>query len=459
MEDGLLLGLDKEKGRDWLENLAATNPQQPQADFAALDSILYDAVTVRNASKVVDAETGEPLVVYHGTGRDFAEFKKEHQRPGQYGGEGFFFTGNPDAAALFGDAVMPVFLQAKTGLIEKRRARARGDVVHIDHIRPKDDGRDIWVVMEPTQIKSATGNNGNFDPANPDIRFSRSKSQSGLDSEYMRAVEAGDMKTAQRLVNEAAEDAGYVGGADYRMQHEAPSRENDGVSLDKVQENGIVPDDYWTHPEWYASTPEELDAHRSISSALRGIASRKASGKNAGLQTITVYRAIPKNVKDGRIRNGDWVSPSRAYAELEGESIPEGHRIISQVVSAKNLFWDGNSVAEWGYDDGQNYAYRNTKNNRKLLDAVTYDDDNNIIPLSKRFNARNDDIRFSRSAAPSLSEVAETGRDTAWAGPAASKWDDFIYKMQDKHIDTKRALEAVRETGKAVALLHKSISV
>ena len=50
----------------------------------------------------------------------------------------------------------------------------------------KDDGNDgYWViedglveeseiaVFSPTQIKSATGNNGNFDPANPDIRFSR----------------------------------------------------------------------------------------------------------------------------------------------------------------------------------------------------------------------------------------------------------------------------------------------
>lgn len=68
-----------------------------------------------------------------------------------------------------------------------------------------------------------------------------------------------------------------------------------------------------------------------------------------------------------------------------------------------------------------------------------------------QFDPANPDIRFSRSAAPSLSEVAETGRDTAWTGPAASQWDDFIYKMQDKHIDTKRALEAVRATGKAVS--------
>lgn len=37
-----------------------------------------------------------------------------------------------------------------------------------------DDGTKEVVVFEPTQIKSATGNTGTFDPANPDIRFSRS---------------------------------------------------------------------------------------------------------------------------------------------------------------------------------------------------------------------------------------------------------------------------------------------
>lgn len=59
------------------------------------------------------------------------------------------------------------------------------------------------------------------------------------------------------------------------------------------------------------------------------------------------------------------------------------------------------------------------------------------------FDPTNPDIRFSRSAAPSLPEVAETGRDTAWTGPQESQFDSLVYQLQDKHIDTKRALEAV----------------
>ena len=32
-----------------------------------------------------------------------------------------------------------------------------------------------------------------------------------------------------------------------------------------------------------------------------------------------------------------------------------------------------------------------------MIDAVTYDDDGNVIPLSKRFNQRSDDVRFSKA--------------------------------------------------------------
>ncbi len=119
-------------------------------------------------SKVVDAD-GKPLVVYHGTNADFDEFKVEMQRAGQYGGNGFFFTGNRSTAGNFGDVTMPVYLRAEVGIKEKREARRAGNAIEADHIRPTDDARDIWVVFSPTQIKSAIGNSGEFDPANQSI--------------------------------------------------------------------------------------------------------------------------------------------------------------------------------------------------------------------------------------------------------------------------------------------------
>ena len=67
-------------------------------------------------SKVVDSATGEPLVVYHGTGKDFTEFQ-EGKRQSQYGG-GLYFGRDPKVASSFASPlrgpapnVMPVYLR------------------------------------------------------------------------------------------------------------------------------------------------------------------------------------------------------------------------------------------------------------------------------------------------------------------------------------------------------------
>lgn len=56
------------------------------------------------------------------------------------------------------------------------RAMGFDGITHIGGGRVKADGvkHQVFIAFEPEQIKSATGNNGRFDPANPDIRFSRS---------------------------------------------------------------------------------------------------------------------------------------------------------------------------------------------------------------------------------------------------------------------------------------------
>lgn len=43
--------------------------------------------------------------------------------------------------------------------------------------------QDAWIVLEPEQVKSATANNGEFDPTNPSIMFSRPDSATGFDFE------------------------------------------------------------------------------------------------------------------------------------------------------------------------------------------------------------------------------------------------------------------------------------
>lgn len=181
-------------------------------------------------SKVVDSD-GKPLVVYHGTTQDFASFSDE-KRSGKTGNPnaqlGFFFSNMRGEANRYaenwgkqGGNVMPVYLSiqnpyamsykefddlamaayrsldpnsiVKFGDMEGQRAAAarlaegerlareaalkrRDELVAegYDGVVVKIGGGKEYIAFNPEQIKSAIGNNGNFDATNPDIRFARS---------------------------------------------------------------------------------------------------------------------------------------------------------------------------------------------------------------------------------------------------------------------------------------------
>ena len=135
-------------------------------------------------SKVVDAE-GKPLVVYHGTNADFSEFDiaKFGKTDDGWLGEGFYFSPRPRYASGYakgdGANVMPVYLSMKNpfyaeGLLsdywtQERLIDAGFDGVIYDGGQDGKGDSPEYVVFRPEQIKSATGNDGSFDPANPNI--------------------------------------------------------------------------------------------------------------------------------------------------------------------------------------------------------------------------------------------------------------------------------------------------
>ena len=248
-----------------------------------------------------------------------------------------------------------------------------------------------YITFKSNQFKNADNNAPTSDP---DIRYSLSAE---TDKTYLDAVNRGDMETAQMMVYEAAKVAGYTDDSSWKMQHTAPNSKDD-VSLYNLKESGLVPSDYWDHPEWYTYSLEEKESFYKVKKAIELQERRKAEGSPRSA-TMMVYRAVDKtaNKREDFFRNGDWVTPSYDYAINEGRMNPNGYRIIKQIVPIKDLYWDGNSIAELGYDDGNTYAYADTANNRKLLDPVTYDEFGNVIPLSKRFNRRNWDVSYSIS--------------------------------------------------------------
>ena len=238
------------------------------------------------------------------------------------------------------------------------------------------------------------------------------------DDEYLKAVENGDMEKAQKMVNEAAEAAGYSTDSSYQgtsaFNGSAPW--GNGYFLTKEERK-----EAWDNDEYDGDQTLGDYIHRGIDAmnldfialdprnyraadpmrkeAIDNV--RNAIQKKS--ETITMYRSVPSDVKEGSFRNGDWVTPSRAYAvdNAKVHGWGDNFNIIEQKVPVDEIWWDGNDIAEWGYGREEDYvndtdfAYKNTKNNRKLLDAVTYDDNGNVIPLSQRFNENNADVRYS----------------------------------------------------------------
>lgn len=172
----------------------------------------------KNASKVVHPKTGEPLVVYHGTAADFAVFDKERSNSQSKTGVPhgvFFFTDNPEVADSYtveyqgdftktyrdGARTMPLFLNIRkplkvnakgenwnyilykgedhttNSLAEMAQHSGKNDGVLIARVRDRGRGAvqakhaTVFATFDPAQIKSATGNSGAFDAANPNIYY------------------------------------------------------------------------------------------------------------------------------------------------------------------------------------------------------------------------------------------------------------------------------------------------
>ena len=272
-----------------------------------------------------------------------------------------------------------------------------------------------------------------------------------LDKQYMDALAKGDDATAREMLDEAARRKGYddtesaYQGVGAWAAPGNPGYESDKARRDDWESSGSdvnledmamgytpQPDDYFSHPERYSqNTPHGLESVKAINTAIDAIKNGEKDVK------VKVYRAVPTSVKEGKLRNGDWVTPSKKYAEMHGTNRLEGkYRIIEDDVPATQLWWDGNDANEFGFDDGKAYKYKNAKNNRKLNDLVTYDDEGDVIPPSKRFNSRKQDVRFMFGGEKGAAE--------------ADKADEQTIRMDN--LDVAKQMEKAKKDAKIIKM-------
>ncbi len=218
--------------KDMLESIrAGFAASQPQKNDGRKSAASFKKQNLKSSaferwfgdSKIVNPD-GTPMMVYHGSPvGDLSVFdtagEKSQSAEKGIGTKGAYFTKKPSYAygyAGMDGSIYPVYLSIKkplvvtgesiatTGLkgllnrliygrdkvqVESQLDRFRAGATQylssedIDALKAAgydgiiNDQNSEIIVFDPNQIKSAIGNNGDFDPSNPDIRFSKTRTE------------------------------------------------------------------------------------------------------------------------------------------------------------------------------------------------------------------------------------------------------------------------------------------
>ena len=259
---------------------------------------------------------------------------------------------------------------------------------------------------------------------------------------YEYAVERGDTEKAERLLRNKAAERGYEAGDDWRMAHGAPNPDS-GVALPNADAvYGADGSIYTPAAGMYYGEGRSYDG--------KALVAFNKARNNPGAM-ITVYRAVPSDVQDAKLRNGDWATPTREYASEHGEMYFDGnYRIIKETVPAKYLYVNGDSIHEFGYDNGRvNELYKNTRNNVKLS-GVTYV---RLQEIKYGFDADGNEYLSNneiKAAINSMSGLTTKQRAALWqlaTGSTSARRNPYDGKVGQQVIDAREKAKENADSG------------
>lgn len=325
-----------------------------------------------------------------------------------------------------------------------------------------DDTRHrVYIAFNSEQVK----NTDNTQPTdNPDIRYSLS----GRDGEYMSAVERGDIETAKRLVDEAAKNAGYT------IKGYHGTFENFTVFEYTTDINDLG--------EGYYFSNHQEDAQNNYASPEGGDVQTK-------IEALAYRYFTEQGYTEDDIYSNDYVDEyNEAYDRAEEYYSKENGKVIQAYLKLENpLYADfsgnlrdsaGNVVgkttredlASMGYDGiidkfvSEKFSEQNLPSDTvhyvvfdssqvKTSNAITHDNNGNVIPLSERFNERTPDIRFSLSNQNQY--IAPVGNYNVYGKDVKQQTDEAIAPIREDINDIKSALVDLREN---IAAVNYSLS-
>ncbi len=157
----------------------------------------------------------------------------------------------------------------------------------------------------------------------------RKKRSDILNAGGLLRYESGDplRRRQKKLENDRARQESKTSNQDYRMSHVAPTR--DEISLSNIH--------------------QVMDLNFVSNSLEHHTAQLIMDIINDAPELITIYRSCPKHISE--ILSGDWVALTKDYAQEHEKHFDDGNsHILSKQISPSELFTDGNSIHEFGYN-------------------------------------------------------------------------------------------------------------
>ena len=218
-------------------------------------------------------------------------------------------------------------------------------------------------------------------------------SRRASDEDYMKAVKSGDMETAQRMVAEAAKEAGYStllyhGTNAFGFTVADPKKLSDRISF------------FATDSKQVAGTYSGTNVPRNISDGSdSSLGMYQLYANTDGLLELDANGAQSNHIELGRIARdyNDYVNKKSWYSHATTKQIARYAKNNGYPgVVIKNVIDTATPESRTAENASNVYIFFKPKEQVKSADPVVYDDDGNVIPLSERFNSENKDIRYSR---------------------------------------------------------------
>lgn len=252
------------------------------------------------------------------------------------------------------------------------------------------------------------------------------------DADYMAAVDRGDMETAQKMVDEAAKQAGYT----IKAYHGTPNKFN--VFL--KSRIGSTTDYGWFGRGFYFTTEKDVaDVY---------------AGYLNDSNVIEAYLKVQNPFVFSDYPGGENMSAGEVMDAVLGKEYGRRGELTEEDNAQRS-----EDFTDWlranGYDAAEIWSQIMILDSEqaKRTDPVTYDNDGNIIPLSQRFNPADMDIRWSEDE-----DIPQSSAEYAQQRNRVPKSSAEYARMRQRELLEEKELKRLENKAKTSEEARKALA-